>query len=162
MSSNSLDNATAIAIQKETQGIGKRPHVEIKGNTLRVYLYLLKNGECELRDVQHSLELSSPSLAVYHLGRLTQAGYAKQDQYGRYLAVRDAVGEVLEGYSRVGSAIVPRALFYSLLFSILIGYFSFETIYSPGFSPYYLVAASLGAVATLWVGTVRLWRNLAP
>jgi hypothetical protein len=144
------------------QDIGKKPHLEIKGNTLRVYLYLLKNGQCELRDIQHSLGMSSPSLALYHLGKLTQSGCALQDQTGKYHAVRDAVGEVLEGYSKLGSAIVPRVFFYSLLFSILIGYFSFEAVFSPGFSPYYLVAVSLGAVATLWLETVRLWRNLAP
>jgi hypothetical protein len=149
-------------MQKEMHDSGKKPHVEIRGNTLRVYLYLLKNGQCELRDIQHSLGMSSPSLVLYHLGKLTQSGCAEQDQSGRYLAVRDAVGEVLEGYSKLGSAIVPRVFFYSVLFSILIGYFSFEAISSPEFSPYYLVAASLGAVATLWLETLRLWRNLAP
>ena len=162
ISYGSRQDATPNAVQKKTGVIGKTPHLEIRGNTLRVYLYLMKNGECELIDIQHSLGMSSPSLALYHLGKLTQSGCAEQDRNGRYLAVRDVVGDVLEGYSKLGSAIVPRVFFYSLLFSILIVYFSFEAISSPGFSPYYLIAASLGVVATLWLETVRLWRNLAP
>ncbi|HYB84738.1 MAG TPA: hypothetical protein VED86_05360, partial [archaeon] len=46
----------------------------IRGNTTRVYLFVLKNGPCELREVQRALKLSTPSLAFYHLSRLVQSG----------------------------------------------------------------------------------------
>ena len=57
---------------------------EIRGNTLKIYLYLLKHGPSELREVQHGLELSSASLASYHLGKLVEAGYVSQDEVGKY------------------------------------------------------------------------------
>ena len=55
---------------------------EIKGNTLKVYLYLLRNGPAELREIQRGIGLSSPSLVSYHLGKLTEAGFAGQDEFG--------------------------------------------------------------------------------
>ncbi|MGB8779048.1 MAG: helix-turn-helix domain-containing protein, partial [Candidatus Bathyarchaeia archaeon] len=72
---------------------------EVKGNALKIYLYLLRHGPSELRDVQRGVGLSSASLASYHLGRLSEAGFVKQDDQGRYSAVKEASDRVLEGYS---------------------------------------------------------------
>ena len=88
---------------------------EIKGNTLKVYLYLLKHGPSELKDTQRGVGLSSPSLASYHLRKLTRAGFVTQNEYGIYSAVKEASDRVLEGYSKIGPAIVPQ-LFFSLSF----------------------------------------------
>jgi hypothetical protein len=140
----------------------KKEGLKLAGNTLRVYLYLLKNGPSELRDVQHALEMSTASLAIYHINRLLQAGYVEQDQTGRYSLVRGSVSEVLEGYSKVGFAILPQLFFYSLLFSILIVFFSVELVLDPSFSPYPLIASAVGAICALWLETARLWRRLAP
>jgi predicted transcriptional regulator len=54
---------------------------DIRGNTLKVYLYLLKHGPSELKDIQRGLNLSSASLASYHLGKLLETGFVKQDNY---------------------------------------------------------------------------------
>ncbi|MDG6928493.1 MAG: helix-turn-helix transcriptional regulator [Nitrososphaerota archaeon] len=132
---------------------------DIRGNTLRVYLYALKNGPCKLRDIQHDLGFSTPSLASYHLNKLVEAGYVRQDADGRYSSVKDASGEILEGYTNLGVAVVPRLFFLALFFSIVIAYFAYRTLTAPGYTVY-LAAASLGVVATLWVETVRLWRRL--
>ena len=132
---------------------------ELRGNTLRTYLQVLKHGPCELRDVQHGLGLSTASLASYHLNKLIEAGYVKQDEHGRYVASSDAVGDVLVGYSKIGTAIVPQLSFFAVLFSILIGYFSFEALYAPSFTPY-LVVVSLAAAVALWYEVLKLWRRL--
>ncbi len=132
---------------------------EIRGNTLKVYLYLLKHGPSELRDVQRGLGLSSASLASYHLARLSEAGYAGQDDFGKYYAVEDSSEKILEGYLRVGPTVVPQLFFFSLLFSILVAFFSYETLRSPSFAPY-LIAVSLCVIVVLWFETSRLWRKL--
>jgi hypothetical protein len=132
---------------------------EIKGNTLKVYLYLLRHGPSELRDIQRGVGLSSPSLASYHLGKLSEAGFVTQNEYGVYSAVKEASDRVLEGYSRIGSAIVPQFFFFSLLFTILVTFFSFATLVLSGFTPY-LVAVSLAMVVVFWYETLRLWRKL--
>jgi hypothetical protein len=133
---------------------------EIRGNTLKVYLYLLRHGPSELRDVQRGIGLSSPSLASYHLGKLSEAGFVTQDEHGRYFAVQEASDRVLEGYSRMGPTIVPQLFFFALLFSILVAFFSFGALYASGFTPY-LVAVCVVMVFVFWYETVRLWRRLA-
>jgi len=132
---------------------------EITGNTLRVYLHLIRNGPCELREVQRGLSLSTPSLASYHLNRLVSAGYVKQDSDGKYLAIKEASTEILEGYTKVGTALVPQLFFFAVLFTILIVFFSYQAINSPEFI-IYLVATSLAAVVLLWYEAFKLWRRL--
>ena len=139
---------------------GPGPGLEIKGNTLRVYLYILQHGPCELKDVQGGLQFSTASLASYHLKRLIDAGYATQDSYGRYLATRDTTKQLLEGYVKVGALVVPQLLFISVLFTALVGYFSFMALNAQSYLPF-LVGSSLALIAVVWYETVRVWRRLA-
>jgi hypothetical protein len=132
---------------------------EITGNTLRIYLHLVTHGPCELREVQRGLGLSTPSLASYHLNRLIGASYVKQDRDGKYFAIKEASIEILEGYTRIGTTLVPQILFFTIFFTILITFFSYQTINSSGFT-IYLVATSLAMVILLWYETIRLWRRL--
>jgi hypothetical protein len=132
---------------------------EVRGNTLKVYLYLLRHGPSELRDVQREVGLSSASLASYHLGKLSEAGFVKQDERGRYFAVKEAADQVLEGYAKVGPAIVPQLFFFALLFTVLVAFFSLEALYSSGFTVY-LVLVCGAMVLVFWYETVRLWRKL--
>ncbi len=131
----------------------------LKGNTLRVYLHLLKHGESELRDVQRGLGLSSPSLASYHLRRLVEAGYAEQTAEGKYRTARDASPEVLEGYSKIGVAVVPQLFFFSLLLTLLFAFFLYETLASAVFFPAFAAVAA-ASVIVLWYETMKLWRRL--
>jgi hypothetical protein len=133
---------------------------EIRGNTLRVYLYVLEHGPCELRDIQSALEFSTASLASYHLGRLIEAGYASQDGYGRYSAVKDTTRQILEGYVKVGALVVPQLLFFAVLFTALVGYFAVMALFSPAYLPF-LVVSALALVAVVWYETARVWRKLA-
>lgn len=133
---------------------------EVRGNALKVYLYLLRHGPSELRDIQRGVGLSSASLASYHLGKLSEAGFVMQDERGRYLAVKDSSDRVLEGYSKVGPALVPQLFFFALLFTILVAFFSFEALNASGFTVY-LVTVCAAMVLVFWYETVRLWRRLA-
>jgi hypothetical protein len=133
---------------------------EVRGNALKVYLYLLRHGPSELRDIQRGIGLSSASLASYHLGKLSEAGFVTQDEHGRYLAVKEASDKVLEGYSRMGPAIVPQLFFFALFFTILTAFFSYQTMVASSFTPY-LVAICVAMVLVFWYETIRLWRRLA-
>jgi len=61
----------------------------LKGNTLRVYWFLLRssNGVVGARETQRALKFSSPALAVYHLDKLTELGLAEKT-YGEYRLVK--------------------------------------------------------------------------
>ncbi len=143
-----------------SQTQGQDAGLGIRGNTLRVYLYILQHGPCELKDVQGGLHFSTASLASYHLKRLIEAGLASQDGYGRYIASRDATRQILEGYVKVGVIVVPQLLFFAVLFSILVGYFAFMTAFSAAYLPL-LAGASVALVAVVWYETIRAWRRLA-
>ncbi|MHA2262129.1 MAG: LexA family protein [Candidatus Thorarchaeota archaeon] len=44
---------------------------ELRGNTLRVYWYMIQQGEpVGVREIQRALGMSSPSVANHHLSRL--------------------------------------------------------------------------------------------
>ena len=83
-----------------------------------------------------------------------------QDEQGRYSAVKEASYRVLDGYSRVGPAIVPQLFFFALLFTILAAFFSFEALQAQEFTMY-LVAVCAVMVLVFWYETLRLWRKLA-
>lgn len=135
------------------------PEQNIRGNTLRAYVFITKNGPSELREVQRGLGLSTPSLASYHLGRLVEYGYAKQDELGRYAVVPGATGEILAGYSKVGAAVVPQLFFFAVMFTILGAFFSYEAISSSAYTPY-LAATAAGMVVVIWYETARMWKKL--
>jgi len=136
-----------------------RNNPEVRGNTLKVYLFLLKHGPSELREIQRGLDLSSASLASYHLGKLSEANYVNQDEQGKYFAIKDASTKVLDGYSKIGPAVVPQLFFFSLLFTILASFFSIETFLGFNFA-FWLVVVCIAMVAVFWYETLILWRRL--
>jgi len=138
--------------------IGRRP--DVRGNTLRVYLYLLQHSPADLRDVQHSLGLSTPSLASYHLGKLLEGGHAVQNEHGQYLVVKESTNAILEGYVKLGVAVVPQLAFFAMLFTVLVGYFALAALNYPSYTPF-LVVSSAAMVAVLWYETLRVWRRLS-
>lgn len=138
----------------------KKGPADIRGNTLRVYVYLLRSGASELRDVQRGLGFSTPSLASYHLGRLVEAGYATQDEHGRYLVAPGATNTILDGYTKLGGVVVPQLLFLAIVFSIVIGFFAFMSLMYAAYVPL-LAAASIVMVLAFWYETARVWRRLA-
>jgi repressor of nif and glnA expression len=82
----------------------------LRGTTLDVYRLLLKKGKpLGTREVQRALNLSSPSLAVYHLNKLEDAGLLKK-QAGNY--VIDKV--ILEDTIKINRFLLPRYLFYAI------------------------------------------------
>jgi hypothetical protein len=82
----------------------------LRGTTLEVYRFFLKSGKpIGVREVQRSLDLSSPSLAMYHISKLEEAGLLKHEN-GDY--VIDKV--VLEDTVKISHFLVPRYLFYAI------------------------------------------------
>ena len=137
----------------------ERERPNITGNTLRVYVFVLKRGPSELREVQHEMGFSTASLASYHLGRLVKMGYVKQDDAGKYLVAQDVSAEIMDGYTKIGTNFVPQLFFLALLFSILVPYFSFRALESTVYTPF-LVLSSAGILGLIWFETFRLWRKM--
>src|SRR5579872_1166704 len=96
---------------------------DLKGNTLRVYTYLFKVQRSGIREAQRSLGFKSASLAQYHLDKLVDLGLATRDEAGNYILAREVKIEALEQFLKIGTYIVPRFILYSVMLTILFGYF---------------------------------------
>ena len=134
---------------------------ELKGNTLRVYLYVLKSGgSVGAREGQRALGFSSPTLAVYHLDKLVDLGLVDKKR-GEYRLMREVKVGVLKQFIRVGAFMLPRYLFYAMLFTTLLTLYTiyllaFEQV---GFSSIFaLIFGALGTI-TSWYETIKLWRQ---
>jgi hypothetical protein len=133
----------------------------IKGNTVRVYLFVLRNGPCELRDVQRALKLSTPSLAFYHLSRLVQSGVMNRTEDGRYVVVSDISADLLDGYVKFGRRIIPQLFFLSLIFSAILGYYVYLVWRLPLDRDDYVTIVYSLSIIVLWYETIKVWRRLS-
>ena len=98
---------------------------ELTGKTLLIYLYMLrdKRSTVGVREVQRKLGFSSPSVAIYHLDKLVSLGLVEKTDIGEYYIKREVKVGVLKFYTRLGNVLLPRYLFYSMLFSVMIVYY---------------------------------------
>ena len=81
---------------------------------MEVYRFLLKSSKpVGAREVQRALNLSSPSLATYHLSKLEETGLLRKEN-GGFMVNKI----VLEDSIRIKRFLIPRFLFYSI-FAVL-------------------------------------------
>jgi hypothetical protein len=66
------------------------------------------------RELVRLADLSSPSVAHWHLQKLESAGLICKNSYGEYI-VKEKVG--ISGYFWVGKILVPRLIFYAFFFA---------------------------------------------
>ncbi len=82
----------------------------LRGLTLKVYKYILQNDKpVGIREVQRGLNLSSPTLALYHMNKLEEAGLIKKEADG-YVADRI----FLQNLIRLRRVLIPRNFFYMI------------------------------------------------
>ena len=131
----------------------------LKGNTLRVYWFLLRstNGVVGARETQRALKFSSPALAVYHLDKLAELGLAEKTN-GEYRLVKAVNVGVLKQFVRFGSLMLPRHFLYATMFTTLLIFYLTQFNRVDFFSLFALV---LGLLATgiMWYETLRAWRQ---
>jgi predicted DNA-binding transcriptional regulator len=85
----------------------------LKGTTLRVYRLIYRQGRpMGVHDVQRGLQLSSPSVAQYHIKKLLGAGLIRE---GRDGYVIDRI--IFENMIRVRRALIPLQATYSIFFA---------------------------------------------
>jgi hypothetical protein len=138
----------------------KKIESELRGNTLRVYWYLLEHGGesgVGVREVQWALGFSSPTLAAYHLDKLVNLGLVDKRR-GEYYLVKTVKVGVLKYFMRFGSFLLPRYVLYAMLFTALLvfGMLRFDKV--SFWSVLALIFGILGT-AIFWYETLRVWRE---
>ncbi len=130
---------------------------ELKGTTLRVYWALLKKGSAGPREIMRELGLSSPSVASYHLEKLTSLGLVKKEVGGNYVISKEVKVELFSQFVRVAGIALPRYFFYSVLFTTML--IAYLLIYPLDNTPQTIMSIIFGiaGAAITWVETVRAW-----
>jgi hypothetical protein len=133
---------------------------ELKGKTLLVYWYLLQQPThtVGVREVQRSLNFSSPSIAVHHLQKLENLGLIEKKGTGEYVLEEEVKVGILRFFTRMGSFLVPRYLFYSVLFTTMLATYLIVSFIAQVLPSFYALAFGVIALIIFWIETIRLWR----
>ena len=131
----------------------------LKGNTLKVYWYLLRTprGSAGIREIQRALHFSSPTLAQYHLEKLRELGLAKKEST-EYVAIGEANVGVLKPFLRFGTLFVPRFVLYAVVFTVLF-FFFLTQLGEVSFYSIYGLVVTLIAAGILWYESARAMRE---
>jgi len=132
---------------------------ELKGNTLRVYWYVLNNTDKSIgvREVQRTLKFSSPTLALYHLEKLRDLGLVSKES-GEYRLVKEVKVDVLKVFVRVWRFFVPRFALYAVLFTALTSYLITQVVRLDFYTFFGLLLGG-AASAIFWLETWKTWRQ---
>jgi hypothetical protein len=97
----------------------------LTGRTLMIYFVLLNKKSIGVRELQRHLELSSPSVAKYHLEKLVDL-HLVENRNGIYHLDQKADLPLLTSWVLIGKLLLPKVMFAAIFFSTLfIGYLLF-------------------------------------
>ena len=132
---------------------------ELKGNTLRVYWYVMNADKqtVGVREVQRALNFSSPTLALYHLDKLRDLGLVSKET-GEYRLIKEVKVDVLKQFMRVGRVFVPRFSLYAVVFTALTVYYALSIGILDLFTFLGLSFGVAGA-GIFWFETWKAWRQ---
>ena len=100
----------------------------LTGRTLMIYFVLLNKKTIGVRELQRHLDLSSPSVAKYHLEKLVDLRLV-ENRNGIYHLDRKADLPLLTSWVLIGKILLPKVIFAAIFFTTLFcGYLLF--IYS--------------------------------
>jgi predicted DNA-binding transcriptional regulator len=133
---------------------------ELKGKTLLVYWYLLQQSthSVGVREVQRALSFSSPSIAVHHLQKLQDLGLVEKKGTGEYVLEEEVKVGILRFFTRMGHFLVPRYLFYSVLFTTMLTMYLVLCYIGQIAPSFYAIIFGGIALLVFWVEAIRLWR----
>ena len=140
----------------------KDPNLALKGNVLKAYMYILlkrRNEPVGVRELQRELKFSSPTLAKYHLERLSELGLVEQKEDGTYSLLKEVKVDVVRPFLAVGSLLIPRLFAYAVMISILFAYLVIVAIPSgnPPLIEYFAIVTGGAGLASLWYESLRSW-----
>ena len=134
---------------------------ELKGNTLRVYWFILqKNGAVGVREVQRSLNMSSPSVASHHLSKLVNLDLIEKLVDNSYELKRIVKVGVLQNFIAYRGVLLPRYAFVAMFFTCYtLTYCALTLIFPIGLFDRF-IAVAVGIVGALfgWFESYRLWK----
>ncbi|MFW9770380.1 MAG: hypothetical protein ACFFF9_04400 [Candidatus Thorarchaeota archaeon] len=134
---------------------------ELRGNTLRVYWYMLSQNEpVGVREVQRAIGMSSPSVASHHLTKLASLDLVVKKPDNSYEVSRVVKVGVLRNFIDFRGRFLPRYMFVAIFFTAYtVAYFVLTLVAYPGLFDRY-IALGIGVIGALfaWIESIRLWK----
>jgi len=134
---------------------------DLRGNTLRVYWYMLQQGQpVGVREVQRAIRMSSPSVSSHHLNKLVDMDLIEKLPDNSYELKRVVKVGILRNFVAYRGVLLPRYSFVALFFTVYtIAYIALTMVAPIGLFDRY-VAIAVGIVGALfaWFETYRLWK----
>lgn len=132
---------------------------KLKGNTLRLYWYIVKDGKSvTINKAQRGLSLSSPGLVSYHLNKLVELGLVERVR-GEYCLSDGVKVGILRSFVRLYGFMVPRYVFYAVFFSVLSALFLVFFANPFSIQSWFAGVACLISTIIFWVEAYRIWRG---
>ncbi|MGI0090937.1 MAG: hypothetical protein ACREBS_04440 [Nitrososphaerales archaeon] len=131
---------------------------QLKGNTLRTYIYVVTHKKSGVREIQRELHFSSSSLAQYHLAKLVDLGLVTE-QGGEYFLADQIRVDVLKDFLKFGSLIVPRFIFYAVFFTMITAFLGLVVLVRDPFTELnlFFIMMLVAASALFWYEALRAW-----
>ena len=134
---------------------------ELRGNTLRVYWYMLsQNSSVGVREVQRAIGMSSPSVASHHLAKLESLELIEKKSDNTYELKKLVKVGVLQNFIAFRGVLLPRYSFVAIFFSVYtLAYFIMTLNIPLGLFDRY-IGLGVGIIGAIfaWFETYRLWK----
>lgn len=134
---------------------------ELRGNTLRVYWYMLsQDSSVGVREVQRAIGMSSPSVASHHLTKLESLELIEKNPDNSYQLKKLVKVGVLQNFIAFRGVLLPRYSFVAVFFTVYTLVYFVLTFGTPlGIFDRY-IGLGVGIVGAIfaWFETYRLWK----
>ncbi|TXT57888.1 MAG: hypothetical protein BAJATHORv1_10596 [Candidatus Thorarchaeota archaeon] len=112
------------------------------------------------RELARHLNLSSPSVALYHLDKLKEHGLVTKDVHGEYQIDPKADIGFLDNFLFLKQKIVPRTLFYAVFLTIVLAIYVTIVRFDYGIHNVFALVLGISGCAFLWAEVIRIWKGL--
>lgn len=132
----------------------------IYGTTYDVYLCILtSNSPVGVREIWRALNLSSPSLAQYHVNKLMELKLI-EPQAGKYVTNDEEQLEALRSFLMLRGMLIPRMVIYAALSAGILTSFLLLYPITWDFRDLVTVAVCLFSIATFSFEAIKQYRGL--
>ena len=132
----------------------------IYGTTYDVYLCILtSNSPIGVREIWRALNLSSPSLAQYHVNKLMELKLI-EPQAGKYVTNDQEQLEALRSFLMLRGMLIPRMVVYAALSAGILTSFLLLYPIQWDFRDLVTVAVCLFSIATFSFEAIKQYRGL--
>jgi DNA-binding transcriptional ArsR family regulator len=136
--------------------------MELGATTWRVLVWMLAHRQpIGARELGRALNMSSHSVALYHLQKLQKNNIVEKDDMGDYQVRKDADLGFLDNFLFVRFRIIPRVLLYAVIVTTLVGIYA---LFVPGdYSIHNVFALTIGVLSAifLWSEVYRIHSGIS-